>query len=48
MAGATGRTGRRAKPTGSLLGLDPSSRQRLIGLVGKAKIENPFIRMITT
>jgi len=34
--------------TGSLLGLDPSSRQRLIGLAGKAKTENPFIRMITS
>ncbi|WP_413722684.1 phage terminase small subunit P27 family [Sodalis sp. RH24] len=33
--------------TGSMLGLDPSSRQRLIGLAGKAKTSNPFIRMIT-
>ncbi|MCW7549208.1 phage terminase small subunit P27 family [Photorhabdus sp. APURE] len=34
--------------TGSMLGLDPSSRQRLIGVAGKAKVENPFIRIITS
>ncbi|EQB97780.1 phage terminase small subunit P27 family, partial [Photorhabdus temperata] len=34
--------------TGSMLGLDPSSRQRLMGAAGKAKTENPFIRIITS
>ncbi|NDL62535.1 phage terminase small subunit P27 family [Acerihabitans arboris] len=34
--------------TGSMLGLDPNNRQRLIGLAGKAKTDNPFIRMITS
>ncbi|WP_424733634.1 phage terminase small subunit P27 family [Klebsiella quasipneumoniae] len=33
--------------TGSMLGLDPSSRQRLVGLAGKKKNENPFLKMIT-
>ena len=28
--------------TGALLGLDPSSRQRLIGLATKEKSNNPF------
>lgn len=34
--------------TGGMLGLDPSSRSRLIGLAGKAKKENPFTKMITS
>ncbi|MCG3463659.1 phage terminase small subunit P27 family [Xenorhabdus bovienii] len=34
--------------TGSVLGLDPSSRQRLIGAAGQAKTDNPFMRMITS
>lgn len=34
--------------TGSMLGLDPSARSRLIGLAGKGKNENPFIKMITS
>ncbi|AOM40014.1 phage terminase small subunit P27 family [Xenorhabdus hominickii] len=34
--------------TGSLLGLDPSSRQRLIGAAGQAKTDNPFMRMISS
>ncbi|MCG3471430.1 phage terminase small subunit P27 family [Xenorhabdus bovienii] len=34
--------------TGSLLGLDPSSRQRLMGAAGKAKTDNPFMRMISS
>ncbi|MBD2812326.1 phage terminase small subunit P27 family, partial [Xenorhabdus sp. Vera] len=33
---------------GAMLGLDPSSRQRLIGAAGKAKTDNPFIRMISS
>ncbi|MBD2826272.1 phage terminase small subunit P27 family [Xenorhabdus szentirmaii] len=33
--------------TGAMLGLDPSSRQRLMGAAGKAKTDNPFIRMIS-
>lgn len=33
--------------TGSMLGLDPSSRQRLIGLAGQKKNSNPFLKMIT-
>lgn len=33
---------------GALLGLDPSSRQRLIGAAGQAKATNPFIRLITS
>ena len=33
--------------TGSMLGLDPSSRQRLIGLAGQKKTSNPFLKMIT-
>lgn len=33
--------------TGSMLGLDPSSRQRLIGLAGQKKNSNPFVKMIT-
>ena len=33
--------------TGSMLGLDPSSRQRLVGLAGKKKNDNPFLKMIT-
>ncbi|MGY0161681.1 phage terminase small subunit P27 family [Edwardsiella tarda] len=32
--------------TGSMLGLDPSSRQRLIGLAGQKKASNPFLKMI--
>ncbi|EFF2406718.1 phage terminase small subunit P27 family, partial [Escherichia coli] len=28
------------------LGLDPSSRQRLIGLAGKKKATNPFLKII--
>lgn len=34
--------------TGSMLGLDPSSRQRLIGLAGQKKTSNPFLKMIST
>ncbi|PHM36489.1 phage terminase small subunit P27 family [Xenorhabdus innexi] len=34
--------------TGALLGLDPSSRQRLMGAAGQAKTDNPFIRMISS
>ncbi|ENU0861771.1 phage terminase small subunit P27 family [Citrobacter amalonaticus] len=34
--------------TGSMLGLDPSSRQRLIGLAGKKKTANPFLKMINS
>ncbi|MEQ1964968.1 phage terminase small subunit P27 family [Xenorhabdus khoisanae] len=34
--------------TGSMLGLDPSSRQRLIGAAGQAKNDNPFMRMISS
>ncbi|MBD2814101.1 phage terminase small subunit P27 family [Xenorhabdus sp. Flor] len=34
--------------TGAMLGLDPSSRQRLIGAAGKAKTDNPFMRMISS
>ncbi|MEX0445351.1 phage terminase small subunit P27 family [Xenorhabdus sp. SGI246] len=34
--------------TGSMLGLDPSSRQRLIGAAGQAKTDNPFMRMIAS
>ncbi|MDE9566397.1 phage terminase small subunit P27 family [Xenorhabdus bovienii] len=34
--------------TGAMLGLDPSSRQRLIGVAGQAKMDNPFIRMISS
>lgn len=34
--------------TGSMLGLDPSSRQRLIGLAGQKKISNPFLKMINS
>ncbi|QTL41614.1 phage terminase small subunit P27 family [Xenorhabdus budapestensis] len=34
--------------TGSMLGLDPSSRQRLIGAAGQAKTDNPFMRMISS
>lgn len=33
--------------TGAMLGLDPSSRQRLIGIVGQKK-ENPFLKMISS
>ncbi|WP_226571256.1 phage terminase small subunit P27 family [Mangrovibacter yixingensis] len=33
--------------TGSMLGLDPSSRQRLVGLAGQKKTTNPFLKMIT-
>jgi len=32
---------------GSLLGLDPSSRQRIIGLTGQNNTDNPFTRLIT-
>lgn len=32
--------------TGAMLGLDPSSRQRLIGLAGKKKATNPFLKII--
>lgn len=32
--------------TGSKLGLDPSSRQRLIGLAGQRKETNPFLKII--
>lgn len=31
--------------TGAMLGLDPSSRQRLIGLAGR-KATNPFLKII--
>lgn len=31
---------------GGMLGLDPSSRQRLIGLVGQRKETNPFLKII--
>ncbi|ECN0819166.1 phage terminase small subunit P27 family, partial [Salmonella enterica subsp. enterica serovar Typhimurium] len=34
--------------TGSMLGLDPSSRQRLIGLAGQKKTSNPFLKMINS
>ncbi|ABP60330.1 phage terminase, small subunit, putative, P27 family [Enterobacter sp. 638] len=34
--------------TGSMLGLDPSSRQRLIGLAGQKKTSNPFLKMISS
>ncbi|MCP9266848.1 phage terminase small subunit P27 family [Xenorhabdus sp. XENO-1] len=34
--------------TGSMLGLDPSSRQRLIGAAGQTKTDNPFMRMIAS
>ncbi|MCC8365852.1 phage terminase small subunit P27 family [Xenorhabdus sp. PB61.4] len=34
--------------TGSMLGLDPSSRQRLIGAAGQAKTDNPFMRIISS
>ncbi|EPU8563210.1 phage terminase small subunit P27 family [Yersinia enterocolitica] len=34
--------------TGAMLGLDPSSRQRLIGLAGQKKSTNPFIKLITS
>ncbi|MDE9427754.1 phage terminase small subunit P27 family [Xenorhabdus bovienii] len=34
--------------TGAMLGLDPSSRQRLIGAAGQAKTDNPFMRMISS
>lgn len=34
--------------TGGMLGLDPSSRSRLIGLAGKGKQENPFKKMISS
>lgn len=34
--------------TGSMLGLDPSSRQRLIGLAGQKKGTNPFLKMINS
>lgn len=34
--------------TGSMLGLDPSSRQRLIGLAGQKKTANPFLKMINS
>ncbi|KLU14902.1 MULTISPECIES: phage terminase small subunit P27 family [Xenorhabdus] len=34
--------------TGSMLGLDPSSRQRLIGAAGQAKTDNPFMMMISS
>ncbi|WP_447879274.1 phage terminase small subunit P27 family [Serratia fonticola] len=34
--------------TGAMLGLDPSSRQRLIGLAGQKKSSNPFIKLITS
>ncbi|EQA0473259.1 phage terminase small subunit P27 family [Escherichia coli] len=32
--------------TGAMLGLDPSSRQRLIGLAGQKKATNPFLKII--
>lgn len=32
--------------TGGMLGLDPSSRQRLIGLAGAKKPTNPFLKII--
>ncbi|EIZ5867715.1 phage terminase small subunit P27 family [Salmonella enterica] len=31
--------------TGAMLGLDPSSRQRLIGLAGQKKATNPFLKL---
>ncbi|VDZ51517.1 Phage terminase, small subunit [Serratia odorifera] len=34
--------------TGAMLGLDPGSRQRLIGLAGQKKTANPFIKLITS
>lgn len=34
--------------TGAMLGLDPSSRQRLIGLAGQSKQENPFLKIISS
>ena len=34
--------------TGAMLGLDPGSRQRLIGLAGQKKTDNPFIKLITS
>lgn len=34
--------------TGAMLGLDPGSRQRLIGLAGQKKQDNPFMRLITS
>ena len=34
--------------TGSMLGLDPSSRQRLVGLAGKKQASNPFLKMINS
>lgn len=34
--------------TGSMLGLDPSARSRLIGLAGKGKTDNPFMKMINS
>ncbi|WP_413496436.1 phage terminase small subunit P27 family, partial [Morganella psychrotolerans] len=34
--------------TGAMLGLDPGSRQRLIGMAGQKKQENPFLRIITS
>ncbi|MGO3397794.1 MAG: phage terminase small subunit P27 family [Serratia proteamaculans] len=33
---------------GSLLGLDPVSRHRLIGAAGKGKTDNPFVRLISS
>lgn len=34
--------------TGAMLGLDPSSRQRLIGLAGQKERDNPFMRIISS
>ncbi|CAG9417979.1 MULTISPECIES: phage terminase small subunit P27 family [Providencia] len=34
--------------TGAMLGLDPSSRQRLIGMAGQKKQDNPFMRIISS
>ncbi|SPP31362.1 hypothetical protein ARAF_0486 [Arsenophonus endosymbiont of Aleurodicus floccissimus] len=34
--------------TGAMLGLDPSSRQHLIGLAGQKKQENPFLKIISS
>lgn len=34
--------------TGALLGLDPSNRQRLIGIAGQRKASNPFERLINS
>ena len=34
--------------TGSMLGLDPSSRQRLVGMAGKKQASNPFLKMISS